>query len=277
MAARVAVLSDVHGNPWALRAVLESVRLAGVDVVVNCGDLVAGAWPTEVVDELFACRFPVVSVRGNGDRMVADAFDGVWDDVMPPAHQIVEWAAARLRQEDRHAIGQMPLSTELEVSGLGLVSFFHATPRSDEEILLPTSEAGRVVDLLCNLPDGLAVHGHSHLQNDRVLGERRLINAGSVGKPFDRVGAAWLLLGPDVNLRRTTYDVQSAARSTRRALAYSAAGRAVAEDFAMSIQEPPGRERTLEIFSRWEREQVGHLAKRSHLHRLDGWHVGVAT
>lgn len=40
--ARVAVLSDVHANPWALRAVLAEVQSAGVDLIVNCGDLVAG-------------------------------------------------------------------------------------------------------------------------------------------------------------------------------------------------------------------------------------------
>lgn len=109
------------------------------------------------------------------------------------------------------------------------------------------------------------------------MGGRRLINAGSVGKPFDVVGAAWLLLGPDVDLRRTMYDLESAAHSTRRALAHSVVGGVVAEDFAMSIQEPPGRERTVDMFSRWEREQAGHLAERSHLHRLDDLHQDVAN
>jgi predicted phosphodiesterase len=84
MGIRVAVLSDVHGNPWALRAALEDVRRVSVDLVVNCGDLVAGPWPTEVVEELLGCGLPVLSVRGNGDRMVADASDGRWDDVPPP-------------------------------------------------------------------------------------------------------------------------------------------------------------------------------------------------
>lgn len=122
MGARAAVLSDVHGNPWALHAVLEAVRQAGVDVIVNCGDLVAGPWPAEVVDELFACGLPVVSVRGNGDRMVADAFDGLWDDVIPSARQIVGWAATRLRQEDRDAIGQMPLRGDRDQQvGLGFL------------------------------------------------------------------------------------------------------------------------------------------------------------
>lgn len=266
----MAVVSDIHGNPWALRAVLADIRRAGVDLLVNCGDLVAGPWPSEVVDELADCTVPVVSVRGNGDRMVADAFDGLWDDVLSPARPIVEWSAARLRREDRDAIGQMPLTVEIETDGLGLVSFFHATPRSDEEILLPTSEEGRVAHLLRELPGSVAVHGHSHLQDDRAVAGRRLVNAGSVGKPFDVVGAAWLLLGRDVELRRTEYDVQSAARSARQALGRSAQGRAVAEDFVQSIQHVHGRERTLATFSGWEQAQKGNLAKRSFLKTLDG-------
>jgi hypothetical protein len=134
------VLSDVHGNPWALRAALEDVRRVSVDLVVNCGDLVAGPWPTEVVEELLGCGLPVLSVRGNGDRMVADASDGRWDDVPPPARPTVAWAAARPRPEERRLVGAMPLTAEVDVQGLGAVACFHATPGSDEEILLPTSE-----------------------------------------------------------------------------------------------------------------------------------------
>lgn len=270
MGIRVAVLSDVHGNPWALRAALEDVRRVSVDLVVNCGDLVAGPWPTEVVEELLGCGLPVLSVRGNGDRMVADASDGRWDDVPPPARPTVAWAAARLRPEERRLVGAMPLTAEVDVQGLGAVACFHATPGSDEEILLPTSEEERVRELLAPLLTDVAVHGHSHLQDDRFVAGRRLVNAGSVGKPFDSRGAAWLLLGPGVELRRTDYDIAAAVDAARRELSGSTEGQAVAEDFAEAVQQPPGREQTLELFGRWESAQVGHLAARSRLSRLDG-------
>lgn len=218
MAQRVAVLSDVHGNPWALRAVLEEIRRAGVDLVVNCGDLLAGPWPTEVVDELLGCGIPVLSVRGNGDRMVCDAYDGRWDDVVAPARALLGWAADRIRPEDRRRVGEMPLVAEAQVEGLGRVAFFHATPRSDEEILLPTSSAERVREVLSSVTADTVVHGHTHVQDDRRVGGRRVVNAGSVGKPFDRAGAAWLVLGPDVELRRTDYDTGAAAAEARHVL-----------------------------------------------------------
>lgn len=102
-----------------------------------------------------------------------------------------------------------------------------------------------------------------------MLAGRRLVNAGSVGKPFDSRGAAWLLLDRGVELRRTYYDIAGAAETARRELSGSSEGQVVAEDFIQSIQQPPGREKMLELFGRWEVAQVGHLAARSRLPRLD--------
>ena len=62
----------------------------------------------------------------------------------------------------------------------------------------------------------LVVCGHTHAQSDRVLGGVRVVN-GSVGMPFEgRPGAYWALLGPDVQLRRTDYDVRAAEAELRR-------------------------------------------------------------
>lgn len=269
MERRVAMVSDVHGNPWAMRAVLDEIRTADVDLVVNCGDLVAGPWPTEVLEELLGCGIPVLSVRGNGDRMVCDAYDGRWDDVIAPARAVLGWAADHITAEQRRLIGRMPLLVDFEVAGIGQVAFFHATPRSDEEILLPTSNEARVREVLDPVTAATVVHGHSHVQDDRHVAGRRVVNPGSVGKPFDEPGAAWAVLGPDVELRRTHYDVHAAAAEARNRLAGSPQGRAIADDFAESILQRPGRDAVLELMSGWEAAQVGHLAPRSRRHRLD--------
>ena len=58
--------------------------------------------------------------------------------------------------------------------------------------------------------------GHTHVQFDRRLGAKRIVNAGSVGMPYEREpGAYWALLGPDVELRRTPYDYERAAELIR--------------------------------------------------------------
>ncbi|MDQ3956253.1 MAG: metallophosphatase family protein, partial [Actinomycetota bacterium] len=60
------------------------------------------------------------------------------------------------------------------------------------------------------------VSGHTHMQFDRVVGGRRWVNAGSIGIPYEgEPGAYWALLGPDVSLRRTVYDFETAANAVR--------------------------------------------------------------
>jgi hypothetical protein len=48
------------------------------------------------------------------------------------------------------------------------------------------------------------------------VGRTRIVNAGSVGMPFEAPGAYWLRLGPEFELRRTAYDTESAAAAVRR-------------------------------------------------------------
>jgi hypothetical protein len=62
---------------------------------------------------------------------------------------------------------------------------------------------------------------------------RRIVNAGSVGLPYEGVAAAfWLLLGPGVELRRTDYDVPAAVERLR------AAGGSTVEWLKDSLIEP---------------------------------------
>ena len=84
------------------------------------------------------------------------------------------------------------------------------------------------------------------MQFDRQVGRMRVVNAGSVGMPFGRSRAQWLLLGPDVALQSTPYDLREAAKRIR-------AANPQAEDFARnSVLNPPSERAMLEGFSRAE-------------------------
>ena len=96
-----------------------------------------------------------------------------------------------------------------------------------------------------NVP--LVVCGHTHMQFDRRIGKVRVVNAGSVGMPFGEPGAYWLLLGPNVQLRHTSYDLTKAAERIQ-ATSYPQA-----QDFAAkNILQPPSEEETLESFAKVE-------------------------
>jgi diadenosine tetraphosphatase ApaH/serine/threonine PP2A family protein phosphatase len=78
-----------------------------------------------------------------------------------------------------------------------------------------TPEA-RLREVLSGVEAPLVVCGHTHQQFDRRAGERRVVNAGSVGMPYEGEAAAfWLLLNPEVDLRRTAYDIEAAAAEMR--------------------------------------------------------------
>ena len=104
----------------------------------------------------------------------------------------------------------------IEVVGLGATLFCHGSPRSDEEILTSLTPEEGWRPMFAGVEQRLVVCGHTHAQSDRVLGGVRVVNAGSVGMPYEgRAGAYWALLGPDVRLRRTDYDIRAAEAELR--------------------------------------------------------------
>jgi diadenosine tetraphosphatase ApaH/serine/threonine PP2A family protein phosphatase len=93
----------------------------------------------------------------------------------------------------------------------------------------------------------LVVCGHTHMQFDRSIGDVRVVNAGSVGMPFGDPGAYWLLLGPNVQFRRTAYDLTTAADRIR-ATDYPGAD----EFAARNVLSPPLERDMLELYARAE-------------------------
>ena len=93
-------------------------------------------------------------------------------------------------------------------------SAVHATPRSDRERITRLTPEDDLREVLDGADADVVVCGHTHVQFDRRVGATRLVNAGSVGWPWeDGRGAYWALLGPGVELRRTDYDVDAAVAS----------------------------------------------------------------
>jgi predicted phosphodiesterase len=202
---RAAALYDVHGNLWALDAVLADSRVADADVIVCGGDLVAGPKPAECLDRLIALGDRVRFVRGNCDRETVD----------PPEEgshaEVGRWSAGRLGGERLAVVEGWPLTVRLPVDGLGEVLFCHATPTADTPVLTSITPEDDVVHELSGVVADLIVCGHTHVQYDRTVRGVRLVNAGSVGMPYEGSSdARWALLDGDVQLVSTAYDAAGA-------------------------------------------------------------------
>jgi|SRR5215217_861445 len=215
----VAALYDIHGNAPALRAVLGDLQREGVDRIVVGGDVVPGPLPVETIELLQSLSGRAVFVRGNTDRWVVEAFDALARDPDAPSAQArpaAAWTAAAMTREQRDFVASFDDHAVLDVDGLGPTLFCHGSPRSDEEIFTRLTPERRWRPMVEGVEQRVVVCGHTHAQFDRALGDWRVVNAGSVGMPFEeRPAAYWVLLGPGVELRRTDYDIPAAEAELR--------------------------------------------------------------
>jgi predicted phosphodiesterase len=228
-----AALADIHGNVQALDAVLADPRLAAAGQIVVLGDVVAGTFPAETLDRLDVLGDRVRILRGNADRIVLEE-DG----------EESRWVRDRLGPDRVSAVRAWPTSFAIDVAGLGAVRCCHATPGDDEEILTRLTPAAELAAALEGTDEPVVIGGHTHVQFDRRAGSWRFVNVGSVGRPWEgRPGAYWALLGPDVELLRTEYDVQAAAEAVLRS------GQPSAERVVDTLLQPPTAD---EATAEWE-------------------------
>jgi putative phosphoesterase len=233
---RVAALYDIHGNLPALEAVLAELPRLKVDVIVIGGDAVWGPLPKETLGVLRALPGEAHWVRGNADREVAAADPSAPIDEGDLIQRITHWVAGRLDASERSFLRSLPLTTSVEVDGLGPVLFCHATPRRDDEVVTSLTPEDVAFEMVAGIEEGLVVCGHTHVQFDRTVGELRLVNAGSVGLPYeDEPGAYWTLLGPGVEAKRTPYDLDAAAEQIR------AEGAPEVDALISVLREPPDK------------------------------------
>jgi predicted phosphodiesterase len=217
-----------------------------VDHIVVGGDVLPGPMPRESLERLRNLDAPTHFIYGNGEVAVLQQMSGKEPAAVPQAFRpIIRWTAQQLHPDHQRWLCSWPKTLTLEIADLGPVLFCHATPQNENDIFTRLTAEDRLLPLFENLRAATVVCGHTHMQFDRSIGHTRVVNAGSVGMPFGQPGAHWLLLGPDIQFRHTTYDLAQAADIVRRT------NYPQAEDFAArNILHPPTEQEMLEIFAR---------------------------
>jgi predicted phosphodiesterase len=180
---QIAVLSDIHGNAFALDAVLDAVSVANADMVVNLGDSLSGAVDPRATAETLGSHPAFVTIRGNHDRQLLT----LTTDRMGGVDQIAD---AAITGADRLWLsGARPMARP----AAGVLAF-HGSPVDDLCYLLETVEASGLREasddeVIERLGDAYGHYeaylcGHTHLQRSRVLPDGSLVvNPGSVGWP----------------------------------------------------------------------------------------------
>ena len=196
---RYAVIADIHGNVLAPIWAFAGVASAGGDAILIGGDFAEGPQPVETLDLLESIDIPLRWVRGNCDREPSD------------------YVSERLDQRRLAWLTTLPATDRIDVRGLGQVLFSHGSPRSDEDIVTAVSDPDRVAPMLAGVDEAIVVSGHTHVQFDRSVARHRLINAGSIGMPYQGVAgrAFWTILGPGVEPRSSAFDAEAFASILR--------------------------------------------------------------
>ncbi len=228
-----ALISDIHANLPALRAVLADIDAhSDVDAIYHLGDLTGYApWPNEVVDLLRERAIPGIS--GNYDSTVATDYKHCGCRAETPrdeelSHLSFEWTRLRVTPETKEYLGSLPFRVDIRplgghVSGptITLVhgnqtlnTVYVSEDRSDSFLERMASDIGaRAGDVIC--------FGHTHKPWQRTLDAVQFINTGSVGRPKDGDWRACYVLlttdqsGASAEFVRVSYDVDQAANAIR--------------------------------------------------------------
>jgi len=180
---RIALVSDIHGNAIALRAVLRDIRRRGVDEVVCLGDVATlGVAPAEVIDLLqgLRCR----CVMGNHDEyLLGRELIRAHCDVSEIIESI-DWCRSQLGSDQLAFVSKFEAGFEIELSGAHRLRLFHGSPASNTTNLLADTPAADLDRELGAAQASVMAGGHTHLQLLRSHRGAWLLNPGSVGAPF---------------------------------------------------------------------------------------------
>jgi putative phosphoesterase len=217
--ARIAVLSDVHGNAVALEAVRKAVKASRPDVILVAGDHVMnGPEPAAAVDALRDLQSEgALIVQGNTDVAVADfdysaAFPFLTDGVPELIRTAAEWAHDALGPERVEWLRGLPAERRVRLEEQ-LVLVCHASPGSQTQGFDKALDASVTVERAARTDARVIACGHTHLPEVRDLGWKIIVNDGSAGYVFDGdPTASWAMIdlaGDEVTaeLKRTTFDV----------------------------------------------------------------------
>lgn len=216
--ARIAVLSDVHGNAAALDAVRKALRREKPDAVLVAGDHVLnGPAPSEAIDairELEAAGALVV--QGNTDVAVADfdfgaAFPWYPDGVPDSIRAAAEWAHDEIGDDRLDWLRRLPAERRLAIEDT-LVLACHASPGSQTAGFDQGLDPSVTLERISRTDARVIACGHTHLPEVRDFGWKVIVNGGSAGYVFDGdPTASWALVtieGDEVTaeIRRAEFD-----------------------------------------------------------------------
>lgn len=216
---KIAILSDIHGNLFALNSVLEDIKKNNVDEIFCLGDLaMAGPEPNKTIDFVKGQNWTIV--QGNTDKMIADYSEAVYNAVKegaPIMANALENDVKLVSVENKEYLKQLPEKLALEREGVKIL-LVHGSPRRNNENIFPDLTKAQINEIVADVKENIIFCGHTHIpcgyQTDKGI---TVVNTGSVGRPFTENPEACYVLADfnngtyTIEHRFVSYDKEKAA------------------------------------------------------------------
>lgn len=193
----IAVISDIHGNIFALKAVLEDIKNRNVDTIICLGDLVGyGPFPNEVIDLIR--KEDILVIMGNYDAaVVCNDIKYIQDNQLNRSFAL-PWSVNEVNENNKKYLKRLPEDITVVDKGK-IITFIHGSIRSINEYLKEDSKEAE--EVMKEYDGDILVCAHTHLPYMKKYGEKLLINDGSVGKPkIGRPNATYGILTCDKDI-----------------------------------------------------------------------------
>ena len=186
---KIAIISDIHGNLEALKAIFEDINKKHVDKIICLGDIIAKGIHSKECIKLIKEKCDIV-IQGNTDQYFSKEHENL--EKLPEQEQKrIKWNQSLITEEDRNYLLNLPFSCEFYMSG-SLVRLFHATNKANNKAVLNINDIETKYQMflpseytISNKVADVVIYGHIHHPYMDKIYNKTLINVGSVGNSFD--------------------------------------------------------------------------------------------
>jgi putative phosphoesterase len=181
---RIAILSDIHGNLPALRAVLDCVNEIAPDAVIVAGDLIGGPDFNETISLLDDIGSWMI--LGNMDLDFLKFLEGDFSREKRESRQwgFMRWHAHNAARETIELLRELPIHREVSLGGMPTILVVHGSPRSPYESLFPDKKLELLDAVVEDMTQPVLVCGHIHIQWSRRISGKLVLNPGAVSSPL---------------------------------------------------------------------------------------------
>jgi putative phosphoesterase len=211
---KLGVISDVHANIHALRAVWAVFEARKVEKVVCLGDMVGyGASPSDVINWLI--DHEIQCTLGSSDARVAFELSEGLEPRAGLAEEVLNWTRGIITDEEKGFLRGLRVS-ERVTTPRGRLRFFHGRPENPDARLDLRAEVKELDELLQTLKCDIVLCGGTHIPYTRRTQKGIFINPGAVGLSLNgEPGADCAVLdileaGVKVELLKVPYDYAAA-------------------------------------------------------------------